>query len=76
MSEFQVGDEVMISEKSRFYKDGKRGNPIDTIGRIFQIADKKGLNIRVDWGGRIKNCYSKEDLILYTRVRYEDTSVI
>lgn len=69
--DFKIGDEVKICKSSRWWIDDDIHNPKDMVGKITKIIDKDSY-IRVIWGNKTQNGYSKEDLDLVT----EDSSKV
>ena len=59
----KVGDKVMISGNSDFYKSGRKDNPIDISGIVTGLSDGD-LCIYVDWSNGTFNSYNECDLII------------
>ena len=53
------GDEVMISQNSRYFRVGDRHNPADLTGIVVRWFDRYG-NVR--WSNGVVNSYAITDL--------------
>lgn len=66
MGKLRVGDEVLISRDSKYYKRSSKSNPCNTIGVITDVTDDKNQvhAIIVKWKNGFSNCYHEEELTL------------
>ena len=70
--EFKVGDRVKIATTSDYYNTTE-GNPKDVEGIIYEIDDRWGLGIRVQWDNDYHNSYNSEDLEMAKQPSYIHT---
>lgn len=67
-TKFKVGDKVMISKESKYYKFDDSFNPAGAIGEVIKVQDEdysSRLKVRVLWDKDldISNTYAHEDLV-------------
>jgi len=71
-NEFKVGDEVMLSSKSKYYGRSDN-NPKDTKGVVTKShkADSMGFCYQVEWSDDSGNSYMEGDLVAYKEPKKE-----
>ena len=71
--EVLVGDKVMISTDSIYYRQDDYANPINTVGTITEVKGGD-LGIVVKWDDETSNSYNARDLVVAEQESYIDVT--
>ena len=71
---YELGNKVILSPSSRFYKANDPFNPIDTEGIIVDVDKRSTYPYKVEFSTGKKNSYKAKDLLLVTTKLSTSTS--